>query len=76
MALGNNGDSSAVQPLIKALKGSESLIRGHAAWALGKFAESGDCKALEALRSARDKENDDDVLFEIKLALSSMGTTR
>jgi len=76
VALGNNGDSSAVQPLIKALKGSESLIRGHAAWALGKFAESGDCKALEALRSARDKENDDDVLFEIKLALSSMGTTR
>jgi len=76
VALGNNGDSSAVQPLIKALKGSESLIRGHAAWALGKFAESGNCKALEALRSARDKENDDDVLFEIKLALSSMGTTR
>ena len=76
VALGNNGDSSAVQPLIKALKGSESLIRGHAAWALGKFAESGDCKALEALRSARDKENDDDVLFEIKLAFSSMGTTR
>ena len=76
VALGNNGDSSAVQPLIKALKGSESLIRGHAAWALGKFAESGDCKALEALGSARDKENDDDVLFEIKLALSSMGTTR
>ena len=76
VALGNNGDSSAVQPLIKALKGSESLIRGHAAWALGKFAESGDCKALEALQSARDKENDDDVLFEIKLALSSMGTTR
>ena len=76
VALGNNGDSSAVQPLIKALKGSESLIRGHAAWALGKFAESGDCKALEALRSARDKENDDDVLFEIKFALSSMGTTR
>jgi len=76
VALGNNGDSSAVQPLIKALKGSESLIRGHAAWALGKFAESGDCKALEALRSARDKETDDDVLFEIKVALSSMGTTR
>ena len=76
VALGNNGDSSAVPHLIKALKGSESLIRSHAAWALGKFAESGDCKALEALQSARDKETDDDVLFEIKVALSSMGTTR
>jgi epoxyqueuosine reductase len=70
VALGNNGDSSAIQPLIKALEGSESLVRAHAAWALGKFAESGECKAVKALQSALDKENDDDVLQEIKLALS------
>ena len=76
VALGNNGDSSAIQPLIKALEGSESLVRAHAAWALGKFAESGECKAFKALQSALDKEDDDDVIQEIQLALSPLETTR
>ena len=76
MALGNNGDRSAIQPLIKALEGSESLVRAHAAWALGKFAESGERKAIKALQYALDKENDDDVLQEIQLALSPLETTR
>ena len=76
MALGNNGDINAVQPLIKALIGSESLVRAHAAWALGRFAESGNDHAFEALKLALHNEKDEEVLKEIDLALSYLETTQ
>ena len=76
VALGNNGDINAVQPLIKALIGSESLVRAHAAWALGRFAGSGNDHAFEALKLALHNEKDEEVLKEIDLALSYLETTQ
>jgi len=37
IALGNLGDARAVAPLADALDHSEPLVRGHAAWALGRL---------------------------------------
>ena len=52
VALGNWGDPRAVPVLARALKDTESLVRGHAAWALGRIAGSGAQEALiQAMRS-------------------------
>ncbi len=40
VALGNSGSPEAITPLRAALHDPEPLVRGHAAWALGRFAES------------------------------------
>ncbi len=37
VALGNWGSHSAIEPLARALRDHEPLIRGHAAWALGQI---------------------------------------
>ncbi|MGC9334688.1 MAG: HEAT repeat domain-containing protein, partial [Anaerolineae bacterium] len=37
VALGNWGDPVAVPSLVRALSDAEPLIRGHAAWALGRM---------------------------------------
>jgi epoxyqueuosine reductase len=37
VALGNWGSDEALPPLVEALSDSESLVRGHAAWALGEI---------------------------------------
>ena len=37
VALGNAGDRSAVPALVRALRGEGPLVRGHAAWALGRL---------------------------------------
>lgn len=42
VALGNCGDTDAVEPLTRALLSHPSpLVRGHAAWALGRYGSSG-----------------------------------
>src|SRR6266568_3071713 len=46
VALGNCGDRQAVPALIGALNDEESLVRGHAAWALGRI---GGQQAVQAL---------------------------
>lgn len=66
VALGNVGDSEAVPALTKALSDSEALIRGHAAWALGRI---GGDTAKQGLRDAQRNETDPWVLEEIALAL-------
>lgn len=66
VALGNGGDPASVAPLAKALKEGETLVRGHAAWALGQI--SGD-EAVLALEEAAHVEADADVLGEIAAAL-------
>ena len=58
VALGNIGDAQAVPALIGVLHDSEPLVRGHAAWALGRIR---DRQALTALHPA----------LEIRCALSS-----
>src|SRR5205814_9351931 len=47
VALGNSGDPQAVPALIKALHDDEPLIRGHAAWALGRIRGDESRRSLE-----------------------------
>jgi epoxyqueuosine reductase len=67
VALGNSGDQQAVPALIGALHDYEPLIRGHAAWALGKI---GGVEAKKALEEALIDEVNDEVKKEIHCALS------
>jgi epoxyqueuosine reductase len=71
VALGNSQDpdvqAEAVPALAQALKtDSEPLVRGHAAWALGRI---GSELAVNALQSALAVEDDAEVCREIALAL-------
>ncbi len=68
VALGNIGDRTAVPALIGALQDHEPLVRGHAAWALGRL---GGAQARDALLAARDRESDPTVQAEIACALDS-----
>ena len=64
VVLGNLGDASAVPPLARALKDEDPIVRGHAAWALGRLEPGG-----QALRAAFERETDRTVLAEIESAL-------
>jgi epoxyqueuosine reductase len=68
VALGNIGDPQAVPALIGALHDEEVLVRGHAAWALGRI---GGEEALNALKEALDREEDVEVQQEIRCALAT-----
>jgi len=48
IALGNSGDPDAIPALGAALGDPEELVRGHAAWALGRLGGAAACQALEA----------------------------
>jgi epoxyqueuosine reductase len=65
VALGNSGDRRAVPALIDALATAAPLVRGHAAWALGRL---GGPEAAAALRDALPREADEWVREEIVLA--------
>ena len=69
VALGNSGDRSAVPALARTLRQGEPLVRGHAAWALGRL---GGAEAQRALREALHHELDEDVRAEISLALEEL----
>ena len=66
VALGNSRDQQAVPSLIGALHDHEPLIRGHAAWALGKI---GGEQAKKALEDALPLEEHVEVRKEIRCAL-------
>lgn len=70
VALGNKGDPLSVPALRQALFAGEALVRGHAAWALGRI---GVTEAKLALEQARADERDEAVLQEIAQALKSFG---
>ena len=71
VALGNLGDPAAIPELSLALTtNAEPLVRGHAAWALGRI---GTREAEETLKNALDAESDTDVLTEISMALAAVG---
>ena len=67
VALGNSGDRRAVSPLADALEDPDALIRGHAAWALGRL---GGEQATAALDARARTELVTWVAEEIQLALS------
>ena len=66
VALGNKGDPVAVPALRLALSSGESLVRGHAAWALGNI---GNTEGREALEQAQTNEEDESVSQELVQAL-------
>ena len=72
VALGNIGDHGAVPSLIGALHHDEPLVRGHAAWALGRI---GGPEASEALAKALPTEAHEDVREEMAEAIGSRGRT-
>lgn len=67
VALGNWGAAEAVPVLAAALEDEEPLVRGHAAWALGRI---GSPEAREALVGRRATESDGWVTEEIESALA------
>jgi epoxyqueuosine reductase len=68
VALGNWGDPAAVSALVRALHDHEPLIRGHAAWALGRV---GSEEARHALADAMTAETDGWVRAELVQALQA-----
>jgi epoxyqueuosine reductase len=68
VALGNTGNPAAVPPLIVALADPEPLVRGHAAWGLGRLGGKSARAALERLRRG---DVDPDVRAESQAALAS-----
>ena len=66
VALGNWGSSDAVPVLSQALSDPEPLVRGHAAWALGRV---GGAAAHSALEAALSSEEDPWVREELERAL-------
>jgi epoxyqueuosine reductase len=62
IALGNWGAGEAVPVLARALTDEEALVRGHAAWALGRV---GSDEAYDALTSLLDHETSDWVRKEV-----------
>jgi len=72
VALGNCGDQRAVPALIGALQDNEALIRGHAAWALGRI---GGEHAKGALHTALATEENQEVQKEIQCALAEIGSS-
>jgi epoxyqueuosine reductase len=68
VALGNIGDPQAVPALIVALHDDEALIRGHAAWALGRIRNE---EAMKALHRALQTEEHREVCQEILSAIET-----
>ncbi|MFC3883939.1 tRNA epoxyqueuosine(34) reductase QueG [Bacillus songklensis] len=70
IALAHYKDKTAVPDLVKLLKEDvRPVIRGMAAWALGKI---GDQAALSALEKAYEREQEEDVLKEIQKGLEML----
>lgn len=62
IALGNSGNPDAVFPLTQALSDPEPIVRGHAAWALGRIGETAASDALErGLRRETDPWASDEI---------------
>jgi epoxyqueuosine reductase len=74
VALGNSGDARAIAPLCRALeRHASALVRGHAAWALGRLADIPSATAHAALTRASREDPDEWVREEARLALGWTG---
>jgi len=71
IALGNVGDESAVDRLALSMRGDDTaVVRGHAAWGLGRIGERGISEAVrEPLERAVEDEDEEEVRGEILFAL-------
>ena len=69
VALGNSGDAAAIPALVGALGDHEPLVRGHAAWALGRL---GGAQARTPLEVALPAEADPSVRQELRYALTML----
>jgi epoxyqueuosine reductase len=69
IVLGNSGDQGALPPLMSALRDEEPLVRGAAAWALGRI---GGQDARVALESHAAVEDNPEVAQEIRNALRQL----
>ena len=67
VALGNSGDRGAVPALVEALGDDDPLVRGHAAWALGRL---GGESAICGLQGALEREDEAEAVEEIEHALA------
>ncbi|MFQ5888599.1 MAG: tRNA epoxyqueuosine(34) reductase QueG [Gemmatimonadota bacterium] len=70
VGLGNSGRAEAVPILIRALRDSEPLVRGHAAWALGQL---GGPESKVALRRRLARGEEEWVRREVETALEATG---
>lgn len=66
IVLGNRGDDSAIPALIRVINDDSPLVRGAAAWALGRL---GGESALTALQARLPVEDNDDVAVELRAAI-------
>jgi len=71
VALGNIGDRDAIPALGRALADPEPLIRGHAAWALGRIGGAGARRQLDAVLR---REPEAWVRAEAEMALEACGS--
>jgi epoxyqueuosine reductase len=69
VALGNAGSRDSVPVLVETLSDEESLVRGHAAWALGRI---GSTVALRPLRARQSVETDESVREALCSAISAL----
>lgn len=68
IALGNMGDPAAIPHLARAMQDPEGMVRGYAAWALGRL---GGSQAKQVLESSLACETDDFARKEIQAALNA-----
>jgi epoxyqueuosine reductase len=69
VVLGNLGDKRAIPALVSALQDPSALVRGHAAWALGRLDSAA---ARNALQTRLACEGDDWVRGELEAALATV----
>jgi len=72
VAMGNSGERRYVSTLIRALRNGSSLLRRHAAWALGQI---GGGEAVAALRKSFRSQVEPAVREEIRTAIQGLGLT-
>jgi len=70
IAMGNSGNDAFVDDLLTVLDDKEALIRGHAAWALGRLSHVENHQRIsEALHRCSSLESNNDVCEEINLTI-------
>ena len=74
IALGNAGTADDLPPLCRALDDVSALVRGHAAWAIGRLAarRRGSAAGRQGLSRRLGIEQDQWVREEIELALGAL----